>query len=72
MLRKAFAHGEFSRMARALSRRRFLQVVAGTAGALGAGWLWPTPAWAAGRDPQPIPIFVGGNDSFDDSRIDGL
>jgi hypothetical protein len=55
MHRKALAPDEFSRLARGLSRRRFLQVVAGTAGALGAGCLWPSPAWAAGRDPQPIP-----------------
>jgi hypothetical protein len=29
--------------------------MAGTAGALGAGLLWPTRAWAAGRDPKPNP-----------------
>src|SRR6266404_6073265 len=54
MIRTSFARCEFSRRARALSRRRFLQAVAGTAGALGAGFLWPTPALAAGRDPKPI------------------
>jgi hypothetical protein len=55
MLRKRSARGEFSRWERALSRRRFLHVVAGTAGALGAGLLCPTPALAAGRNPKPIP-----------------
>jgi hypothetical protein len=55
MLRKALAPGAFSPRARAPSRRRFLQAVAGTAGALGAGLLWPASAWAAGRDPMPIP-----------------
>jgi hypothetical protein len=41
---------------RALTRRRFLGAVAGTVGAIGAGFLWPTPAWAAGNAmPRPIP-----------------
>jgi hypothetical protein len=64
MLRKTLAQCEFSRRARTPSRRRFLQVVAGTAGALGAGLLLPTPVLAAGRDPKPIPFSqanpVGG------------
>ena len=38
-----------------MSRRCFLRTAAGTLGALGAGLLLPTPAWAAGRDPNPIP-----------------
>jgi hypothetical protein len=29
--------------------------MAGTAGALGTGLLWPTWAWAAARDPKPNP-----------------
>ena len=48
------------RRERALSRRRFLQAVAGAAGALGTGFLLPSPALAAGRDPKPIP---GGFDN---------
>src|SRR5207245_3756552 len=40
---------------RALSRRWFLRAAAGTLGALGAGFLWPTWSLAAGRDPKPIP-----------------
>jgi hypothetical protein len=40
---------------RSLSRRRFLGATAGTLGALGVRLLWPTAAWAAGRDPNPIP-----------------
>src|SRR6516165_11589737 len=55
MLRKALTSGAFSPRTRAVSRRRFLQAVAGTAGVLGAGLLWPTSAWAAGRGPNPIP-----------------
>ena len=47
--------GAFSARSAALSRRRFLRAAAGTLGALGAGLLLPTPAWAAGRDPNPIP-----------------
>ena len=56
MLRKAFTSGAVFPAKRTLSRRRFLQAVAGTAGALGAGLLWPSSAWAAGRDPNPIPF----------------
>jgi hypothetical protein len=55
MLRKVLTSGMFSPRRRALSRRRFLQAVAGTAGALGAGLLLPRPALAAGRDPNPNP-----------------
>ena len=40
---------------RRMSRRCFLHAAAGTLGALGAGWLLPSPAWAARRDPKPIP-----------------
>jgi hypothetical protein len=38
-----------------MSRRCFLHAAAGTLGALGAGFLLPNPALAAGRDPSPIP-----------------
>ena len=47
---------------RVLSRRRFLHAAAGTLGALGAGFLWPTPVLAAGRDPKPMP--GGGPNPF--------
>jgi hypothetical protein len=46
-----------------MSRRCFLHAAAGTLGALGAGLLLPTPALAAGRDPNPIPgtrLAAGG------------
>lgn len=58
MTRTASVLGGRSPAMRSLSRRRFLHVAGGALGALGAGLLWPRAAWAAGRDPKPIP---GGN-----------
>ena len=55
MIRPPFAPRSVRRAERSLSRRRFLRATAGTLGALGAGLLLPTAAWAAGRDPNPIP-----------------
>jgi hypothetical protein len=55
MIRKLFAPLGVSCGKRLLSRRRFLQAAAGTVGALGAGLLLPTRAFAAGRDPKPMP-----------------
>ena len=55
MIRTPFVPGGVPRAKRLWSRRRFLQVAAGTVGALGAGLLWPQQALAAGRDPTPMP-----------------
>jgi hypothetical protein len=55
MNRTPFANWSVPRGACSVSRRRFLRVAAGTLGALGTGLLLPRPAWAAGRDPKPIP-----------------
>ena len=58
MIRTPFAYRSVPRGACSVSRRRFLRIAAGTLGALGTALLLPRPAWAAGRDPNPIP---GGN-----------
>jgi len=55
MIRTPNACRSAPRGAYSVSRRRFLRAAAGTLGALGTGLLWPRPAWAAGRDPNPIP-----------------
>ena len=64
MFGKVFARCASSRQPRCLSRRRFLQAAAGSAGAMAAGFLWPTPTSAAGRDPKPllgsVPNATGG------------
>src|SRR5438445_9383524 len=64
MFGKAFARCVSSRPPRGLSRRRFLQAAAGSAGTMAAGFLWPTTASAAGRDPKPllasVPNATGG------------
>jgi hypothetical protein len=55
MIRTPFARWGPPRGKCSMSRRRFLHAAAGTLGALGAGFLCPTPVLAAGRDPKPIP-----------------
>jgi hypothetical protein len=67
VMRKSFLYG--NRRAVLPSRRRFLQLAAGAAGVLGAGSLFPTRAFAAGRDPIPIPAvfnFPGSADKVSD------
>jgi hypothetical protein len=55
MIRTVFTGWSAPSGARSVSRRCFLQAAAGTVGALGAGLLLPTLAFAARRDPKPIP-----------------
>ena len=63
MTRTPFSPQSILRPQRGISRRCFLHAAAGTLGALGSGLLWPTPAWAAGRDPKPIPESFTNPDS---------
>jgi hypothetical protein len=44
-------------------RRHFLHAAAGTLGALGTGFFWPTPLRAAGRDPPAGFNFPGPADA---------
>ena len=48
MERKPFLPWDVTGRHPPLSRRRFLHTAAGTLGALGASFLWPSPALAAG------------------------